>query len=573
MSRHGRVTLALLSILTILTMLAGACTPSPAPTPSGGQQPADTAAPKPTAVVAPTTAPAKPKIVTITFVQEPDNLNPIYTNMYFTAILRDFYLMGLWNFDDQGQPVPQIAAEIPSQANGGISADNLTFTIKLRPDAKWSDGEPITAEDFVFTYDMIISDKNTGQSRYPYDVAVDSVTAKDAQTLVVQFKEPFAPWLTSLFTYVLPKHTLQPVFEKDGTLDQAEWNRKPDPGVGPFVFKEWSSGSHLSFVKNTKHWQPPKVEQIFVRVVPDDAAQLAAIKAGDTDIGVFLSTADVPDLQALGTVDTPLVGSGYDEAIFFNMAENGHPALKDPDVRRAIGLAINREEIVKELLLGVTPVAATYWDTTPPYHDPAIQPPPYDPDQAKQLLDAAGWKDPGTGVREKDGVKLHLRYITNQREVRKSVQAVVQQQLLAVGIETELINYNSDVYFNSFGQGGPVATGQYDLAEWSQNTAYPDPDTSVFLCSEIPSAEQPEGQNWSGYCDPEVDRLLQEQRTETDQAKRIDLFAQIQQIMYDETLWLGMWQDPDIWSTAKRISGIKMSGSTPFWNSYDWDIP
>ena len=143
-----------------------------------------------------------------------------------------------------------LVKEIPSVDNGGVSADGKTITLKLRDDVTWSDGVPLTADDYAFMYDMIMSDQNTPLGRYPYDPYVDSVVAQDATTVVITLNEPFAAWLTSLFYYVIPKHVLQPVFDAEGTIDNAEWNRNPVPGLGPFVLDQWESGSHLSFKAN-----------------------------------------------------------------------------------------------------------------------------------------------------------------------------------------------------------------------------------------------------------------------------------------------------------------------------------
>jgi peptide/nickel transport system substrate-binding protein len=158
--------------------------------------------------------------------------------------------------------------------------------MKLRKDITWSDGTPLTADDFIFTYQMIISPKNAVASTDPYD-KIDTMTAPDPQTVVIKFKEPYAPWQAKVFQIVstgsgaLPKHILEPVFKKDGTLDKADWNRKPTVGFGPFVFKEWQSGSSLTFVANPNYYKgKPKIDQIFIKIVPDDAAQLAAMKAG-----------------------------------------------------------------------------------------------------------------------------------------------------------------------------------------------------------------------------------------------------------------------------------------------------
>ncbi len=523
-------------------------------------------------------APAAPTFsgtATITFTQEPDNLNYLYTQMWFSAITRELWDKGLWSYDENNKPVPEIAAEIPSAENGGLSADGKTITVKLRDDVKWSDGEPVTADDFAFSYEMIMSDKNVVNGRYPFDEYVESVTAKDAHTLVIQFKEPFAPWLTYMFDdWVLPKHILQPVFDKEGTIDNAAWNKAPTVGVGPFVFSEWESGSHIIFKANPNWIHPPKLEQIFIRIVPDDAAQEAAIIAGDTDIGVFLSSDQIQKLEAGGNVKVVAVPSGYDEGWFPNVnPKTAHPAMLDVNVRKAIALATDRFTIVKDLLKeDVNPVNVTFWDATEPYNNTDLKPYPYDPEEAKRLLDAAGWKDSnGDGTRDKDGKELVLRYITNDRELRKNVQAVVQQQWSLVGIGAELQNYSSDVFWNGYNDNGPQAQGAYDIAEYSSNPAFPDPEASGnWLCDQISSADNPDGSNWQGVCMDELDALLKKQSATLDTQARIDLYHQISKLMYDQVLYIGIWKDPDLWSINNHLQNVKLSGAAPFWNASEW---
>jgi peptide/nickel transport system substrate-binding protein len=573
----------LMSLVVLASMILTACggaapaTQPPAPTEAPAVTEAPVATEAPTEVATEPPAPAPNGTVTITFTQEPDNLNPLYTQMYFSGILREFWLKPVWNFDMDAKPVPVLAAEIPTVENGGLSEDGKTVTIKLRDDITWSDGEPLTSDDFVFTYDMIMSEKNVVQSRYPYEDYVSSVEAPDPTTVVVNFSEPFAAWLTTLFYFVLPKHVLQPVFDSEGTIDNAEWNRAPTVGVGPFVFSEWETGSHISFTANPNWIAPPKIEQVFIRIVPDDAAQEAAIIAGDTDIGVFLSSDQIEKLEAGGNVKVVAVASGYDEGWFLNVnPETAHPAMLDVNVRKAIALATDRFTIVNDLLVeSVNPVNTNFWDNNPPYGNTDLQPYPYDPEQAKQLLDAAGWKDTnGDGIRDKDGVELKLRYITNDRELRKNVQAVVEQQWSQVGIGAELVNYSSDVYWNGFNDDGPQAQGLYDIAEYSSvSNGFPDPEASSnWLCDQISSADNPDGANWQGYCDPAMDDLLKTQATTLDFDKRIDLYKQIQQKMYDEVLYIGMWKDPDLWSINSRVKNVELSGVYPFWNVQDWEV-
>ena len=571
----------LLSLVILASMMLAACgggaateaPAAPAPVEPAAPAPAEPAAPAPEQPV----APAFSGTATITFVQEPDNLNPMYSSMSFSAYLRAFYLKPSWDFDENANPVPVLVTEIPSADNGGLSADGKTITLKLRDDVTWSDGEPLTADDYVFTFDMIMSPQNTPLGRYPYDPYVESVTAPDATTVVIKMKDTFAAWLTSLFPWVLPKHILQPVFEADGTIDNAEWNRNPAVGLGPFMLDQWETGSHLSFKANPTWIQLPKLEQIFVRIVPDDAAQEAAILAGDSDIGAFLSSDQIEKLEADGKVKVVPVTSGYNEAWFVNVnPETARPFMLDVNVRKAIALATDRFTIVKNLLVeSINPVNVTYWDMTPPYQTDTLQPYPYDPEQAKQLLDAAGWVDSnGDGTRDKDGVELIVRYITNQRELRKNIQAVVQQQWSEVGIGAELVNYSSDVYWNGYNDGGPQAQGLYEIAEYSSvQNAYPDPDASNgWVCDQIASAEKPDGANWQGYCNPKIDELMAKQAVTLDPVARKELYNQIEQIIYDDYVYIGMWKDPDLWSVSTRLKNVKFSGVFTFWNANEWEI-
>jgi peptide/nickel transport system substrate-binding protein len=577
-----------LSLAVTLSLSLAACAPATTPTaaPAATDAPAATTAPKATEAPKPTDAPAaEPKVVTISFTQEPDSLNPLYTGMWFSQITQPFWLRGLWRFDPQGTPIPDIAAEVPSEANGGVTDGGKTITVKLNPNATWSDGTPLTAEDFVFTYEMIINEKNTVATTYPYKEEIASVEAPDAQTLVIRFNEPFAPWLTSVFagsstsTPVLPKHVLQPVFDAEGSIDAAEWNRAPSVGVGPFVFAEWESGSHLRFTRN-ENWfgEAPKVDEIFFRFVPDDEAQMAAIKGGDTDIGVFLSFADLPEVEASGVAMPAADEGGYIESWYMNFdPERSHPAMQDVRVRQAIVLATDREKITQDLLFGKTQPMGTFWSATPPFGNPAIKPWPYDPEAAKKLLDEAGWVDGDDAdtIREKtiDGAKvdLKLKYITNSRSLRKDMMAVVKQMWAQVGIEADLINYANDIYFGSYGENGPLY-GEFDVAQYSNAPAFPDPNVAQFRCDEIPTPDNPVGDNFQGYCNAKLDDILSRASTTVNRDERIKLFYEAAQIMYDEVVWVGLWNDTDLWSVSNRLKNVEFSGGTPFWNVTQWAI-
>lgn len=569
--------LVLLIILALFAMTLAACQPD-APAVVQPDKPAATEPPK---VVEP---PAEPKVATITFFEEPDTLNPYYTTMWFAGLAYDFQLLSLWQFDDVGKINPELAAEVPTTDNGGISADGLTLTIKLRQDAVWTDGTAITAHDYVFTADMIMDDGNAVQTRYPFDTYVVSYKALDDYTIEIVMNAPYVGWSAGFDLNFLPKHVLQPVFDAEGTIDNADWNRNPTVANGPFVLKEWVAASHLILEANDTYWRgSPELDEIHIRIVPDDEAQMAAIKAGDTDIGVYLTAADKPDMDALADVELVDSSGGWIESWFFNLIdedlaaandlEAGHIALQDKKVRQAIAMSFDRQEVIDELFYGLYRVPGVFWYDSP-YEDLSIEPWPFDQTAAKALLDDAGWVDSnGDGTRDKDGVELVLHYATTAgNENRESTQLIVQQQMAEVGIGIRIDNYSYDVIWNGYGDDGPVAQGKYDIAEWStQPTDFPDPNEPGWLCEEIPSAANPAGGNWSGVCIDELDVLMDQQATEVDLNKRIALFSEIEKIWKDEVFWLGVRTDTDFWSLSTNLLNVKFGGIDAFWNCYEWD--
>lgn len=563
----------MLTLLALLGLLLAACTPAegPAEEAPAGDAGSEGAGSEDVAEPPADAGSAERKVATFIFTQEFDTLNPAYTNMWFSSITQQIWNAAAWDFDVDNNPRPVLVTDIPTLENGGISADGTVLTLNLRDNIVWSDGAPITSADFQFTWEMITNPANTVASTYPYDL-ITSLETPDERTVVVGFDEPFVPWTATLFTFVLPQHVLGPVFEAEGTIDNAAWNLAPTVGAGPFVFSEWESGSFARFVRNDNYYgEPARLDEIFIRFVPDDASQVAALQTGDGDLGTFIAYSDIPTLQE-ANVDVVTAFSGYNEGWFFYLGEDGHPALQDPNVRQAIAMGFDRFALNQDLLLGLTQPAATFWDNTP-YADPGVEAWPYDPDQARALLDAAGWVDTnGDGIRDKDGVELVLVHGTTNREIRQDTQAVAQQQLAEIGVGLELQSYAADVYFASYSEGGPCGNGQLDICEHSTSPSFPDPNTSQFMCREIPTDENPTGINDQKVCDPALDALFEAQAIQMDFNARQQTFYEISRKIYEDVYWLGVWQDPDIWAVNSRLENVKISGVTPFYNVAEWDI-
>jgi len=215
-------------------------------------------------------------------------------------------------------------------------------------------------------------------------------------------------------------------------------------------------------------------------------------------------------------------------------------------------------------------VPASFWDALPFYNDPPLENYPYDPEQAKSILEQAGWVDSnGDGVREKDGVDLVIEYGTTPREVRQDAQAVIQEQLAEVGIKVNLHSIEDDLYF---AVDGPAAMGEFDIQEWSDGPLFPDPDIYYWLCEQIPTEDDPSGENWFYICDEELDSLIKLQSTQADAKVRKETISKINQIFYDKVYILGLWQDPDVYAVSPRLINAKFSGVSMFYNIAEWDL-
>ncbi|MEI6291340.1 MAG: peptide ABC transporter substrate-binding protein, partial [Chloroflexota bacterium] len=520
------------------------------------------------------------KSITVSFVTgDPASLNPIYASTWGEECVFDLIYLPLWNIDDQGGFHMELAVELPTVANGGVSADGKTITIKFNPDANWSDGQPVTAEDAVFTYDMVMADKNTVTSRYPFDTYIESMKAVDTKTLQIQLNSVWVDWPFSIFTglsRVLPKHILQPVFDKDGSLDNAAYNRLPSVVNGPFTISQFEPGSHISFNANDTYWRGrPKLDKIFYRLAEDRAAQLAALASNQADIGTYIIGSELSDIKKIDGMTTTTSPNGLIQTIFFNVdPKTANPALTDANVRKALVMSIDRQLIIDQLYFGVYKVPVGFWNGTV-YDNPDLKPYPFDPAQAKDLLEKAGWVDAnGDGIREKDGKDLVLRYVyISGDEVINTMVVTIQQMLADVGVKVDLLPNTQEVLWASYGDNGPLAHGEFDMTHWVDGMAYyPSPDTSYFLCAQMPTADAPDGYNWFGVCDPALDSLFQQQAIEIDPQKRIDEFHQIGTIMHNQAYLVPIRNDDDIYAVSGRLKDIKFSGADPFMFAYEWDI-
>lgn len=591
--------LNLLGLVAAASMMLTACA-RPAATPAAApaeQKPA--AAPKPTEEAKPTDVPAATaapaaaeggKTVTIGFYQEPSATYANYSTQTFAGWLGDLTTMGVWYYDEKGAPVLELAAEYPSVKGGTISKDGKTITYKLKKDLKWSDGEPITSADFKFTWEQIMNAANTGiASKAGYD-QIEKIDTPDAQTAVVTFKDVFSPWGTLFLASaggLLPQHALKDL----KTFDGSDFVTKGSgPFSGPFTIKEVVKGDHLTLAANPNYWRgKPKLDTINIKVVESRDAVLAGLRAGDIDIGPDFVEGSIPDLEGIkDTIDTFAVPSSSFEHYFFNFGTGdavsgpaGPCIFKDEKVRKALIYGIDRFTIADKLLYGKTHVIASLWPVAP-WEDTNLKPYPFDPEQAKKLLDEAGYKVGADGVRvgKCDGkeAKLSFKHATTAgNSLRANVQTLVQENLKDIGVEFTPDNVKSSILFASFADGGTFTTGKYEMGGYTTGfVAGGDPSpTDNFKISGIPTEKNPSGANAYHLVDKELDKLSADQEKAGDPAARLKIIQKMQKIMYDKAYVIPMYARLAITAHNKRVTGMKMVPDNifdVFTTSYEWDV-
>lgn len=532
---------------------------------------------------------ASAKPLTIALSQEPDQLNALFSSMSYTAWLTQMILVGLGRWDDKNNLVPELAAEIPSTDNGGVSADGLTITWHLKPNLKWSDGEPITSADVKFTWQAETDEGNAVYSRAGYD-KISSIDTPDATTAVIHFSELYPGWQT-LFSQgpnnqglLLPEHLLK---GKTG-LEKDPFIHQPTIASGPFVVKEWVAGDHLTLVANPNYWQgKAKLDQINVKFVPDPETALSALKTGDVDLVPNFAESDIQALSDLETSSGGKVHLRVDagpefEHYLLNFStvaghsdQEGPCALTNLSVRKALILGIDRQTIVDTLLAGKTTVPASLWPNSF-WTNTSLTPYPYDPEQAKKLLDEAGYTPGDDGIRHGmcngTDVKLSFNFETTDSQIRKDMAIAVKDMLAKIGVEFKPIHQPAGTFFGSYTEGADMATGKYDIAGYTTGF-YPDPYNDNFLCSAIPSNDSPGGSNYYHICDPKLDELFAQANSSADPAVRKQAFDEIQKYQYDNALFIPMYVRANVYGYTDRFVFPATSVISGWaWDTFNWSV-
>jgi peptide/nickel transport system substrate-binding protein len=534
------------------------------------------------------------KSVTGAWSQEPDNIVPYFTQMSYAIWIAQLTLVGLAEWDENGNFVPELAAEIPSAENGGVSPDGLTITWKLKEGLKWSDGEPLTSADVKFTWEAVMDPANVPMTKFGYE-KIESIETPDDTTVVIKFSELFPPWQV-VFTQgpnnsgaILPKHIL----EGKTALESDPFIHQPTIASGPFVITEWVPGDHMTLLPNVNFYKGrPKLDQVQIKFVPTPETALAALQTGDVDWYPDFSESDIETVGALEPAVHLKVVPGADfEHYFFNLGttegvdgkgkadQDGFCPFKDVKVRKAITLGVDRQAFVDSLLAGKTTVPATQWPNSE-WENKNLKPDAYDPDAAMALLEEAGYTDTdGDGIREGkcDGedVKLSFRFDTTDKQIRVDIALAVQSDLKKIGIEFKPNHTPAGTFFAGYTDGGVMPTGNYDMAGYTTGF-YPDPMQGVidsYACDAVPNKDKPSGANNYLICDPKVDELLAAVNATADPAGRKAALDELQQYIFDQYYVVMMYARANVYGYVDRfVPGPFGFFSNMNWNAEVWDV-
>lgn len=510
------------------------------------------------------------RIALVALIQEPGLLSPFFNDQSGSDITSAFVVEPIFLAKPDGDYLPYLASEIPTLANGGVSADGKRVTVHLRHGITWSDGMPFTAQDLKFTVDVFQNPKSATQTEPEYEL-VDRVRVVDPYTAEVLMKEP-NPAFLSLFQQVLPKHK----FSSTAVTAKNPQARLP-LGTGPFVYVSWSTGDRITLKRNPHYWRDPslpKLDGITVKVTPDKQSTMSAFINGEADAVFFFTGNDLQDVQAGVGQGLPLkvvtdrshVGSV--EWLWFNFADHGndsrpHPVLGDPAVREAIDRGIDRNAIINGVLGGFGTASGAFVYTG--WAGAKVAPTPYDPDRANRLLDAAGWKRGPDGVRAKNGVRASLKYQTiSGDQTRVLYQQLVQYDLRKIGIELKIQNVPSNIMLGGYQDGGLLATGNYDIMMSRAGADSPDPGawTQTFTTTSIPTRKSPDGFTYSHWSNPRYDKLYTAAASEVDRAKRLQDFQQMGAIFTGTRVALPLYGTVRGWAWNSQLHDVR----TDFWD-------
>ncbi len=507
----------------------------------------------------------KKKNVIIGMTQEPVQFNPLlYVNSGTEEVPEACMFDALWDVNEKGHFIPNLAARVPTLENGGITENGKVWKIELKKGVKWQDGAPFTAKDVEFTYKTIINPKIAIRSRSGFDMISD-FRVLDDHHVEIHISKPFVPfaWAWQKM-HIVPQHLLSKV--KD--INTAPYNTHPI-GTGPYKLVKRVAGSHMIYKKNSAyHRGAPAIDTVIHKFVPDQTVLYTQFKTGEIDV---LGLHGVPperfeEARHLSGRNALVTPAPWVEFIYFNC---GKPQFKEKIVRQALYLAVDKEKWIKDIFYGLPPKTLSYLHPSHWAYNHNLKDPGFNPKKAAEMLEGAGWKKGADGIRQKNGIKLKFSMSTTAgAKAREQAEAMIQADWKEIGVHMEIKNMPASVVWGEY-----TTKSQFDtlMVGW-EPTVGMDPDYTARCHSKQIPVKDGVGSNYVQYQNPKLDKLLEEGVLISDMEKRKKVYYKIQEILLEDVPFAPIFAWTFMYGKKSNLKGYKIN---PYvtditWNVQDW---
>ncbi|HZZ65209.1 MAG TPA: peptide ABC transporter substrate-binding protein [Candidatus Baltobacteraceae bacterium] len=493
--------------------------------------------------------------------QEPMSLNPLLLEGPIAYAVSELLYSYLTNYDVEGNPVPELAVQVPTPKNGGISADGKRITFHLRHGVRWQDGALLTARDVVFTYHAIMSPANSLPERYGYD-KIASIAAPDQYTVVITLRQPFAPIVALFFggdsNYpVLPYHALHGY----SSLNTIAFNQRP-LGSGPYSLHTWLHGDRLELNANPHYFRgKPAIATLVLPFVHDPSTTVNQLLTGEVDAAFSLDASRIGLLRSIPRHRIVITPIPYFYALAFNMTD---PLLRSNNVRRALALAVDRDTVVRKVSHGVydprTGLRGLFTWAFDPNADRVL----YDSHAAADLLTREGWTVHPDGSRWKNGRRLQVQLaFPAGSDITAQLATAIAAAESALGVDVVLKRYSREVYMAN---DGPVMQGRFQMQLYDYHSNY-DPDAAWLLACDQRS---PGGFNVARYCNHSVDAALRKASQSYERSARRAQYAAIERRVVKDMPYFFLAQASEIDVIPANMAHYRRPLLSPFISAPDW---
>jgi peptide/nickel transport system substrate-binding protein len=519
---------------------------------------------------------------------------PTLLNPHFAVGTKDqdgsrVFYEPLAGWSPDGELMPVLAAEIPSIANGGLSKDGLSVTWKLKQGVKWHDGQPFTADDCVFNWKYAADPATSATTIGSYkDI---NVTKVDDYTIRVEFEKPTPFWadaFVGVAGMVIPKHIFEPY---TGTKSREAPANLAPVGTGPYLFVGFNPGDLVQGKLNRNYHQDnrPYFDTFEMKGGGDAvSAARAVMQTGEYDFAWNMQVEDVilKRLETGGKGRAEITPTGNVEHIELNNTDptkdvdgersslkTKHPFLVDPAVRQALNLLVDRKS-VHEFIYGRTGFDTANFINNPKKFVSSNTQYEFSVDKAVKLLDEAGWKPGADGVREKNGVKLHIVYQTSINAPRQKTQEIVKQACQKAGVLVEIKTVTASVFFSSDVANPDTFPHFYaDLQMFTTTMTQPDPGLFMrqFLTEEAATkANKWQGKNITRWQNADYDKLFHAAENELDPVKRATLFIAMNDLLIKDVVVIPVVYRPGVVAVANNLHAPVSGWDSNLWAVQDW---